>query len=75
MFYYATKVNIYFSKESAQPGDNVTLEATADADTPMLVGIIDTSLTFLSESCRSLQSTSVCIHYMRVVTVMAILSS
>ena len=75
MFYYATKVNIYFSKESAQPGDNITVEATADADTPILVGIIDTSLTFLSESCKSLQSTSVCIHYMRVITIMAILSS
>ena len=52
-------MDISFGKDSAQPGEDVTIRATADVDTPVLVGIIDTSLTLLAESCKSLQSSSV----------------
>ena len=57
------QVTVGFSEESAQPGDAITVNASADADTPVLVGIIDTSLTLLAESCKSLQSASVSDHY------------
>ena len=53
-------MNIRFGKSSAQPGDEITIRATADTDTPVLIGIIDTSLTLLAESCKSLHSASVC---------------
>ena len=56
-------MNVHFGKNSAQPGDDITIRANADADTPVLIGIIDTSLTLLAESCKSLQSASVCESY------------
>lgn len=56
-------MNIRFGKRSAQPGDEITIRATADADTPVLIGVIDTSLTLLAESCKSLHSASVCENY------------
>ena len=52
-------MNIHFTKDFAEPGENITVSATADANTPVLIGIIDTSLMLLAESCKSLQSSSV----------------
>ena len=34
----------------------------ADADTPVLVGVIDTSLTLLADACKSLESNNVSRH-------------
>jgi len=67
------QVGVSFSKDSAQPGDNISITAKADADTPVLVGVIDTSLTLLADACKSLESSNVsyiCTHILSFNTVM-----
>jgi len=53
------QVDVSFSKDSAQPGDDISITTMADADTPVLVGVIDTSLTLLADACKSLESNNV----------------
>lgn len=59
LYTYLLQVDVSFNKDSAQPGDDISITTKADANTPVLVGVIDTSLTLLADACKSLESSNV----------------
>lgn len=55
------QVTAYFNQSSAEPGDPISLTATATPGSVVLLSVYDKSLSLLAEACKSMENDNVSI--------------